>query len=85
MTQVTAAGRTGPRHTMGEGPAVHHRPSYPLSGCVPAEPDSVSPGGIHNTLARDKATRGWVQGRGRPRVLSGSKGQEDLIWRMCGK
>ncbi len=25
-------------------PLAHRRPGYPLSGCVPAEPDSVSPG-----------------------------------------
>jgi hypothetical protein len=25
-------------------PSAHRRPGYPLSGCVPAEPDSVSPG-----------------------------------------
>jgi len=25
-------------------PLAHHRPGYPLPGCVPAEPDSVSPG-----------------------------------------
>ena len=24
--------------------SAHRRPGYPLSGCVPAEPDSVSPG-----------------------------------------
>jgi len=28
----------------GQVPWTHRRPSYPLSGCVPAEPDSVSPG-----------------------------------------
>ena len=31
-------------------PSAHRRPSYPLSGCVPAEPDSVSPGGESVTL-----------------------------------
>jgi hypothetical protein len=30
----------------GQVPWTHRRPSYPLSGCVPAEPDSVSPGGM---------------------------------------
>ena len=28
----------------GQAPSAHRRPGYPLSGCVPAEPDSVSPG-----------------------------------------
>jgi putative transposase len=27
-----------------DAPLAHPRPGYPLSGCVPAEPDSVSPG-----------------------------------------
>ena len=27
-------------------PGAHRRPGYPLSGCGPAEPDSVSPGSI---------------------------------------
>ena len=27
-------------------PLAHRRPGYPLSGCVPAEPDSVSPGDL---------------------------------------
>jgi hypothetical protein len=27
-----------------DAPSAHRRPGYPLSGCVPAEPDSVSPG-----------------------------------------
>jgi hypothetical protein len=26
-----------------DAPLAHRRPGYPLSGCVPAEPDSVSP------------------------------------------
>jgi len=33
-------------------PLVHHRPGYPLSGCSPAEPDSVSPSNLYpNSLA----------------------------------
>ena len=27
-----------------DAPLAHRRPGYPSSGCVPAEPDSVSPG-----------------------------------------
>jgi hypothetical protein len=41
-----------PDHLRGRGPlGMHHwrnrRPGYPLSGCSPAEPDSVSPGRIN--------------------------------------
>src|SRR5262245_40148862 len=42
-----------------DGLSAHRRPGYPLSGCVPAEPDSVSPGG--------KTIRQWPTGkRGQP-------------------
>src|SRR5713101_7882247 len=35
----------GGSHQQGpDAPSAHRRPGYPLSGCVPAEPDSVSPG-----------------------------------------
>jgi hypothetical protein len=33
--------------------SAHRRPGYPLSGCVPAEPDSVSPG-YHTVAARSR-------------------------------
>ena len=39
--------RAAPSQFLSQGPSVpwaHRRPGYPLSGCVPAEPDSVSPG-----------------------------------------
>ena len=39
--------RAAPGQFLSQGPSVpwaHRRPGYPLSGCVPAEPDSVSPG-----------------------------------------
>src|SRR5229473_3299993 len=36
----------GFHHQGPDAPSAHRRPSYPLSGCVPAEPDSVSPGSI---------------------------------------
>jgi len=39
--------RGTPGQVFGPGPSApwaHRRPGYPLSGCVPAEPDSVSPG-----------------------------------------
>ena len=29
-----------------DAPLAHRRPGYPLPGCVPAEPDSVSPGRV---------------------------------------
>ena len=34
----------GFHHQGPDAPSAHRRPGYPLSGCVPAEPDSVSPG-----------------------------------------
>ena len=33
-------------------PEAHPRPGYPLSGCSPAEPDSVSPGTLQATASR---------------------------------
>ena len=38
--------------------SAHRRPSYPLSGCVPAEPDSVSPG--NHTLAARRRDRKYA-------------------------
>jgi len=38
--------------------SAHRRPSYPLSGCVPAEPDSVSPG--NHTLAAGNRDRKYA-------------------------
>jgi hypothetical protein len=39
-----------------DAPSAHRRPGYPLSGCVPAEPDSVSPG-IHTLAARSRVRK----------------------------
>ena len=52
--QRTAPG--GFDHQGPDAPSAHRRPGYPLSGCVPAEPDSVSPGNIRVTSVaqRDK-------------------------------
>ncbi len=36
----------GFHHQGPDAPSAHRRPGYPLSGCVPAEPDSVSPGSV---------------------------------------
>lgn len=36
----------GFHHQGPDAPSAHRRPGYPLSGCVPAEPDSVSPGNL---------------------------------------
>ena len=36
--------------------SAHRRPGYPLSGCVPAEPDSVSPGN-HTLAARTRVRK----------------------------
>ena len=45
---MSDGGERGPRPPepsgASEAPSAHRRPGYPLSGCVPAEPDSVSPG-----------------------------------------
>ena len=49
-----APGHRGGRGRPCEAPSAHRRPGYPLSGCVPAEPDSVSPGGGNSN---QKATR----------------------------
>ena len=54
-------GEEGPSPTSVERgtrvPSAHRRPDYPLSGCVPAEPDSVSPGGptVTNSPTRNKS------------------------------
>ena len=40
----------GFHHRRPDAPSAHRRPGYPLSGCVPAEPDSVSPGSIRLAL-----------------------------------
>ena len=45
----------GFHHQGPDAPSAHRRPGYPLSGCVPAEPDSVSPG---NARVISAATRG---------------------------
>src|SRR5689334_11481834 len=56
------AGKEALGHQRGRGrpceaPSAHRRPGYPLSGCVPAEPDSVSPGGgvVTTTRPRNKS------------------------------
>ena len=42
--------------SISDAPSAHRPPGYPLSGCVPAEPDSVSPGNIRvaSVAQRDK-------------------------------
>ena len=47
--------KKAPDQQCGQEPSAiaHRRPSYPLSGCVPAEPDSVSPGS--GTVVRRKS------------------------------
>jgi len=47
---VTEGRERAPDHQRGQGPpwdvpSVHRRPDYPLVGCAPAEPTSVSPAG----------------------------------------
>ena len=61
ITRVSHGGKPGPRPPtwegafLGDAPWAHRRPGYPLSGCVPAEPDSVSPGEIENNLNPGRA------------------------------
>jgi hypothetical protein len=60
-TLVHGCGSEGSR-----APSAHRRPSYPLTGCVPAEPASVSLGGetIPKGAGADKANaRGPAEGR----------------------
>src|SRR4051812_29287580 len=45
-------------------PSAHRRPGYPLAGCSPAEPASVSPGAAKGSL-----TTGEEQGQARPRDM----------------
>src|SRR5262249_47421435 len=67
-----------PDHQRGQGPAgdvpsVHRRPGYPLTGCAPAEPASVSPGGKKVTR-REAGPQGQPAGP-KPRVAA-----EWVIW-----
>src|SRR5215472_6463794 len=60
MAPVSDGGEGPPAHLRGARgpvPSAHRRPGYPLSGCVPAEPDSVSPGGptLTNRPRRNKS------------------------------
>src|SRR6516165_2382460 len=41
----------GLHHQGPDAPSAHRRPGYPSSGCVPAEPDSVSPGPLRVAVA----------------------------------
>ncbi len=41
---------TGHAHQRPDAASAHPRPGYPLPGCFPAEPDSVSPGGWQLTV-----------------------------------
>jgi hypothetical protein len=50
MAGEEEAGALAPRVEQGPQTIVHRRPGYPLSGCVPAEPDSVSPGDATVTI-----------------------------------
>ena len=43
--KTTTLGCAG-RHRGSDAPLAHRRPGYPLSGCFPAEPDSVSPSNL---------------------------------------
>src|SRR5206468_2269679 len=51
---VRGVGKTmasdGLAHQRPDAPSAHPRPGYPLPGCFPAEPDSVSPGAWQLTV-----------------------------------
>jgi len=43
-----------------DAPLAHRRPRYPLSSCFPAEPDSVSPGGLNRPTAQRHDQNLWT-------------------------
>ena len=63
----------GFHHQGPDAPSAHRRPGYPLSGCVPAEPDSVSPGSVR--LAS-------TQQCGKPPSDTGVMPQKILLYRF---
>ena len=60
-------------HQGSDAPSAHCRPGYPLSGCVPAEPDSVSPGSVRLASA---------QQCGKPPSDTGVMPQKILLYRF---
>ena len=60
-------------HQGSDAPSAHRRPGYPLSGCVPAEPDSVSPGSVRLASA---------QQCGKPPSDTGVMPQKILLYRF---
>ena len=58
-------------HQGPDAPLAHRRPEYPSSGCVPAEPDSVSPGTCSLPYwhdSRQKAPQSGVQKIPQPKI-----------------
>ncbi len=56
-SRLRRSGDNGPggfHHQGPDAPSAHCRPGYPLSGCFPAEPDSVSPGNIRIALVAQR-------------------------------
>ena len=60
-------------HQGSDAPWADRRPGYPLSGCVPAEPDSVSPGSVRLASA---------QQCGKPPSDTGVMPQKILLYRF---
>jgi hypothetical protein len=61
-------------------PLAHRRPGYPLSGCVPAEPDSVSPGDVSIAI---RFPFGQAINRPRSRLRSWLRTQIlDMRWQL---
>jgi putative transposase len=56
-----------------DAPWTHPRPGYPSSGCVPAEPDSVSPGNQHDTQTDRREQPPWNT-RAMPQKIPGGLG-----------
>jgi hypothetical protein len=67
-------------------PLAHRRPGYPLSGCVPAEPDSVSPG--DSNIAFNERPRQLINDyqRSRSRLRTWLRTQIlDIRWQLLHK
>src|SRR5277367_4789687 len=59
----------GFHHQGPDAPSAHRRPGYPLSGCVPAEPDSVSPGSLRLAPTEQDGKRPSDTGVMPPKIL----------------
>jgi hypothetical protein len=58
-----------------DAPLAQRRPGYPLSGCFPAEPDSVSPGGQSARRQGEFCNHHWT-----PELCLQNPTPPSLIW-----